>query len=430
MHKQAARTAAKAQAKQSKAPKQTKKTQQRKIATKKVTTKKTTTAPMVAPTRIPKRFMSVINVECPPLGDSVLEGDVIEFKKQVGDWVNEDDPLLVLETAKVSIDIPAPKSGLLKAFHVNMGDVAKVGDRLAEIDTSAAKPAGGAAAAPAAPKAAAAPAAAAPAAAAVEAPKAAAPAPAAPKKIDTPSAAAQMAIPSANREERRVKMTRMRQTIATRLKDAQNSMALLTTFNEVDMTNAFALRSTYKDEFEKKHGVKLGFMSIFMAAATNALQQFPDVNASIDNGEIVYRNFVDISVAVSTPTGLVVPVIRDCQNKSLAQLEGAVGDYAKKARNGTIAMEDFVGGTFSISNGGVFGSMFGTPIVNPPQSAILGMHGIKDRPVAIDGKVEIRKVMYIALTYDHRLLDGSTAVQFLKAIKDNVENPERMLLKL
>lgn len=422
MHKQAARTAAKAQAKQAKAPKQTKKSQQRKIATKKVTKK--AAAPMVAPTRMPKRFMSVINVECPPLGDSVLEGDVIEFKKQVGDWVNEDDPLLVLETAKVSIDIPAPKSGLLKAFHVKMGDVAKVGDRLCEIDTAAPKPAGGAAPAP---KAAAAPAAAAPAA---EAPKAAAAAPAAPKKVDTPSAAAAMAIPSANREERRVKMTRMRQTIATRLKDAQNSMALLTTFNEVDMTNAFALRATYKDEFEKKHGVKLGFMSIFMAAATNALQQFPDVNASIDNGEIVYRNYVDISVAVSTPTGLVVPVIRDCQTKSLAQIEGAVGEYAKKARNGTIAMEDFVGGTFSISNGGVFGSMFGTPIVNPPQSAILGMHGIKDRPVAINGKVEIRKVMYIALTYDHRLLDGSTAVQFLKAIKDNVEAPERMLLKL
>lgn len=423
MHKSARsakvqRPATASKQKQQKAKQQKTKQQKRTIATAKKVTK-----PVAAVNTRQKRFMSLINVECPPLGDSVLEGDVIEFKKNVGDWVNEDDPLLVLETAKVSIDIPAPKSGLLTALHVKIGDVAKVGDKLCDIDTSAPKPAGGAAPAPKAA------AAAAPVAAAA-APVAAAPVAAAPKKIDTPSAAATASIPSLSREDRRVKMTRMRQTIATRLKDAQSTMALLTTFNEVDMTAAFKLRADYKDEFEKKHGVKLGFMSIFMAAATNALQQFPDVNASIDNGEIVYRNYVDISVAVSTPTGLVVPVIRDCHTKSLAQIEGAVGEYAKKARNGNIAMEDFVGGTFSISNGGVFGSMFGTPIVNPPQSAILGMHGIKDRAVVINGKVEVRKVMYIALTYDHRLLDGSTAVQFLKAIKDNVEAPERMLLKL
>jgi len=407
MHKQSGIARAK--------PRATKLSQKRSLATAKKT-KKAVAKPIL---KTSKRFMSIVGVECPPLGDSVLEGDVIEFKKQIGDWVNEDDPLLVLETAKVSIDIPAPKSGILKALHVKLGDVAKVGDKLADIDTAAAKPAGG----PAVPKAVAETAA-----KAAEAPKAA-PAPAAPKKVDTPAAAVSASLPSV-REDRRVKMTRMRQTIATRLKDAQNTMALLTTFNEVDMTNAFQLRNDYKDEFEKKHGVKLGFMSIFMAATTNALQQFPDVNASIDNGEVVYRNYVDISVAVSTPTGLVVPVVRDCQTKSLADLEGAVGEYAKKARNGTIAMEDFVGGTFSISNGGVFGSMMGTPIVNPPQTAILGMHAIKDRPVAINGQVEIRKVMYIALTYDHRLIDGSTAVQFLKAIKDNVENPQRMLLKL
>jgi 2-oxoglutarate dehydrogenase E2 component (dihydrolipoamide succinyltransferase) len=401
-----------------KAQKQVKKSQQRKLTTKKVTK----AAPKSLQTTT-KRFMSVVGVECPPLGDSVLEGDVIEFKKQVGDWVNEDDPLLVLETAKVSIDIPAPKSGILKAFHVKIGDVAKVGDKLADIDTSAPKPAGGAQAPPK-PK------------VMEEAPKSAAPvaaaAPAAPKavKVDTPAAAVCAVLPSANREDRRVKMTRMRQTIASRLKDAQNTNALLTTFNEIDMTNAFKLRATYKDEFEKTHGVKLGFMSMFMSASAAALQQFPDVNASIDGNEIIYRNYVDISVAVSTPTGLVVPVIRDCHTKSLAQLEQAVGDYAKKARTGSLSMEDFVGGTFSVSNGGVFGSLFGTPIVNPPQTAILGMHGIFDRPVVVNGQVEIRKMMYIAMTYDHRMIDGSTAVQCLKAIKQNVENPERMLLKL
>jgi 2-oxoglutarate dehydrogenase E2 component (dihydrolipoamide succinyltransferase) len=407
--------------------KNTKTTAARKIAT----VKKTKVAKKLNTIhKTPKRFMSVVPIDCPPLGDSVLEGDVIEFKKQVGDWVNEDDPILVLETAKVSIDIPAPKSGILTALHVKIGDVAKVGDKLADLDISAVKPAGGAAAPPL-PKSVTAAAAAPAAAPATPATPAPAPVAAAPKPtpVTTPAAAATVAL-STGREDRRVKMTRMRQTIASRLKDAQNTGALLTTFNEIDMTNAFKLRSDYKDEFEKKHGVKLGFMSIFMAAATNALMAFPDVNASIEGNEVVYRNYVDISVAVSTPTGLVVPVVRDCQNKSLAQLESAVGDYAKKARSGQIAMEDFVGGTFSISNGGVYGSLWGTPIVNPPQTAILGMHGIKDRPVAINGQVEIRKMMYIALTYDHRLLDGSTAVQCLKAIKESVENPERMLLKL
>jgi 2-oxoglutarate dehydrogenase E2 component (dihydrolipoamide succinyltransferase) len=227
-------------------------------------------------------------------------------------------------------------------------------------------------------------------------------------------------------------MTRMRQTIAKRLKDSQNSMAMLTTFNEIDMSAAQKLRADYKDLFEKKHGSKLGFMSIFMKACASALQAFPDVNAYIDadTNEIVYRNFVDISIAVATPTGLVVPVIRGVEDLDFAGCEKAVAEYGAKARNGTIAMEDFVGGTFTISNGGVYGSLFGTPIINPPQSAILGMHSIVQRPVAVDGKVEIRPMMYVACTYDHRLLDGSTAVQFLKHIKQCVEDPRRLVLNM
>ena len=371
-------------------------------------------------------------VECPSLGDSVLEGDVVEWKKKVGDWVNEDDTLVVLETAKVVVDIPAPCSGVLTAQMLNVGDVAVVGAKLCEIDTSAAKPAGGAAAA--APKAEAPKAEAPKAAAPAAAPAAAAPKAAEAPKPAAPAAAATSAAPTLGkiREDRRVKMNRMRQTIAKRLKDSQNTMAMLTTFNEIDMSAAQKLRADYKEGFEKKHGAKLGFMSIFMKAAASALQSFPDVNAYIDGetNEIVYRNYVDISVAVATPTGLVVPVVRGVDEMNFADCEKAVAAYSLKARNGTIAMEDFVGGTFTISNGGVYGSLFGTPIINPPQSAILGMHSIVQRPVAVDGKVEVRPMMYVALTYDHRLLDGSTAVQFLKHIKQCVEDPRRLVLDM
>ncbi len=391
-------------------------------------------APRVAASSVvaaaPLRTFAAMSVNCPGLGDSVLEGDVVEWRKQPGEWVNEDDTICTLETAKVVVDIPSPCSGVLVEQSLKVGDVAKVGDVLCTIDPDAPKPSG-AAAAPAAST----PAAAAPAAAAA-APAAAAPASKPAPAAAAPAAAAPAAAPAAGastgkaREDRRVKMTRMRQTIASRLKESQNTMAMLTTFNEIDMSAAQALRNEYKEGFEKKHGVKLGFMSLFMKAASSALQAFPDVNAYIDGNEIVYRNYVDISVAVATPTGLVVPVVRGVDDMNFADVERSIGDYSARARNGTIAMEDFVGGTFTISNGGVYGSLFGTPIINPPQSAILGMHSIVKRPVAVGDKVEIRPMMYVALTYDHRLLDGATAVQFLKHLKQCVEDPRRIVLDM
>jgi 2-oxoglutarate dehydrogenase E2 component (dihydrolipoamide succinyltransferase) len=252
-------------------------------------------------------------------------------------------------------------------------------------------------------------------------------------KPSAPGAAAAVPIqyPSGGtRNSRRVPMTRMRQTIANRLKHAQNSAASLTTFNEIDMTNLMELRNKHKDEFVEKFGVKLGFMSGFVRAATIALQKYPDVNASIEGTDLVYHDFVDISVAVSTPTGLVVPVVRNCEQLGFHQIEGAINGLGVKARKNQLAMEDMTGGTFTISNGGVYGSLFGTPILNPPQSAILGMHGIFKRPVVVNDKVEIRPMMYVALTYDHRVIDGGGAVTFLKEIKANVEDPTRLLLNL
>ena len=379
----------------------------------------------ISPHTMTRRSFATLDIACPPLGDSVLEGDVLEWKKNVGDWVNEDDTLCVLETAKVVIDIPAPRSGLLKEQRISVGDVANVGDILAVLDPEAAKPAGGA---DAAPKKAAAEPTKTDSKSASAAPAAPAKAPEAQKVAPTSTSDASVPTTPSAREDRRVKMTRMRQTIAQRLKDSQNTMAILSTFNEIDMTNAMTMRSDFKDAFEKKHGVRLGLMSIFMAASASALQKFPDVNAYIDGNDVVYRNYVDISIAVSTPTGLVVPVVRDVQNKSFAELEKSVADFGARARKGTIAMEEFVGGTFTISNGGVYGSLFGTPIINPPQSAILGMHGIKDRAVVIDGKVVPRKMMYVALSYDHRLIDGATGVQFLKHIKECVEDPRLLLV--
>lgn len=260
-------------------------------------------------------------------------------------------------------------------------------------------------------------------------------------KLTTPSAAPSSAAKPApsitvsppapgSHNVRRVPMSRMRQTIAARLKAAQNTAAMLTTFNEIDMTNIIELRNKYKDEFLEKTGVKLGFMSAFVKAATAALLKYPDVNASIEGNEIVYHDYVDISVAVSTPTGLVVPVLRNCETMNFAQIEAAIAALGAKARKGQIALEDMTGGTFTISNGGVYGSLFGTPIINPPQSAILGMHATFKRPIALNDSVAIRPMMYIALTYDHRLIDGSTAVQFLKEIKFNVEDPARLLLSI
>ena len=268
------------------------------------------------------------------------------------------------------------------------------------------------------------------------APKPSSPPPSAPKA--TPSSSpppttpseGRMEVPSGGRGEERVKMNRMRQRIAQRLKDAQNQYAMLTTFNEIDMSNAIEMRNAHKDAFVKKHGLKLGFMSPFVKAAAYALQDQPVVNAVIDENEIIYRDYVDISVAVATPKGLVVPVLRNVNNMNYAQIEAAIAALGEKARNNALAIEDMDGGTFTISNGGVFGSMFGTPIINPPQSAILGMHAIIERPVAINGKVEIRPMMYVALTYDHRLIDGREAVTFLRKIKAAVEDPRIMFLDL
>jgi 2-oxoglutarate dehydrogenase E2 component (dihydrolipoamide succinyltransferase) len=232
---------------------------------------------------------------------------------------------------------------------------------------------------------------------------------------------------NAGREER-VKMTRLRQRIAERLKEAQNTAAMLTTFNEVDMSHIMALRNQYKDSFEKKHGIKLGFMSFFVKAAVQALKDFPAVNAEIDGADIVYKNYYDIGVAVSTPTGLVVPVVRDTDTKGFPQIEKEIAEYGLKARDGKLAIEDMTGGTFTITNGGVFGSMMSTPIINPPQSAILGMHATKERPVAINGQVVVRPMMYLALSYDHRIIDGKEAVSFLVRIKDAIEDPQWLLL--
>jgi 2-oxoglutarate dehydrogenase E2 component (dihydrolipoamide succinyltransferase) len=381
----------------------------------------------------PVRSFAAVSVKVPSLGDSISEGTLVKWQKNAGEFVSLDEVIAVLETDKVSVDIRAPAAGILTNLLVKEGETLKVGADMGTIDNdgkaspTAAKPIPSAstqsptpAPAPAAPKAApqapAAPAAA----------PAAKPAPAAAPKV-TPSVSAPL---PGSRTDRRVPMTRMRQTIATRLKHAQNTAASLSTFNEIDMTNIMELRNKYKDEFTEKHGIKFGFMSAFVKASTAALMKFPDVNAYIEGTDMVYHDFVDVSVAVSTPTGLVVPVLRNTENMSFAQIEAAIFNLGQKARKNQIAIEDMIGGTFTISNGGVYGSMFGTPILNPPQSAILGMHGIFKRPVVVNDKVEIRPMMYIALTYDHRIIDGATAVQFLKEIKANVEDPARLLLSL
>lgn len=360
----------------------------------------------------------------------------MDHNTEKGDYVKLDDVIVVIETDKVSVDVRAPVAGVLTATVPAVGETVNVGAPLCQI-TAGEAPAGAAAAAPkaaAAPaaKAAAAPAAPAPAAPAA-APAAKAPAPAAAPAAKAPAAAAPaspiLAVPGA-RTETRVKMTRMRMRISQRLKESQNTAAMLTTFQECDMSSVFDLREKYKDAFEKKHGVKLGFMSAFVKAAASSLQEMPIINAVIEGGDIVYRDYVDISVAVSSPRGLVVPVIRNCETMNFAGIEKTLGDLALKARNDQIAVEDMAGGTFTISNGGTFGSLMGTPIINPPQSAILGMHATKMRPVVVAGKVEVRPIMYLALTYDHRLIDGREAVLFLCSVRDKVEDARRLLLGL
>lgn len=379
----------------------------------------------------------------------------MKWMKSVGEFTEMDEVLVVIETDKVSVDIRAPSAGKIVKRMADEGQTIKVGDSLAEIDTNqkgtkgaekekekpkekekekkedrshvhsaqpsqtargseviegstqpAPKSLGGLERAPASTS--------------------AAPAPAKPSPSTAPAAFSS----PLSRGVRRVPMSRMRQTIANRLKAAQNTAAMLTTFNEIDMSAAMELRGKYKDEFLERTGSKLGFMSLFVKSSVAALQKFPDVNASIDGQELIYRDFCDISVAVSTPTGLVVPVLRNVESQSFSGIESAIAVLGAKARKGQIAIEDMVGGGFTISNGGVYGSLFGTPIINPPQSAILGMHGIHKRPVAVGDKIEIRPMMYVALTYDHRIIDGGTAVQFLKEIKLNVEDPARLLLQM
>ena len=395
------------------------------------------------------------DIKVPPMGESVTEATVARWFKKEGDAVKRDEPLLELETDKVTVEVPSPADGAIESIAVQQGATVSVGAVLGAI---AEGKAGAAAKAAPAPKA--------------EAPKPAAPAPekaatapampsaariAAESGVSTASVAgtgrdgrvtkgdmlgalaARAAAPAPvaaapagprhnEAREERVPMTRLRKTIALRLKESQNTAAQLTTFNEVDMTAVMAARATYKDAFEKKHGVKLGFMGFFAKACVAALKEIPSVNGEIEGDNIVYKNYYDLGVAVSTERGLVVPVVRDADKLSLAGVEKAIVDFGARARDNKLKLEELQGGTFSITNGGVFGSLMSTPILNSPQSGILGMHKIQPRPMAVGDKIEIRPMMYLALSYDHRLVDGREAVTFLVRVKENLEDPQRLLL--
>jgi len=407
-------------------------------------------------------------VKVPTLGESVSEATIGQWLKQPGEAVAVDEPIVSLETDKVAIEVNAPVAGVMGQQLVKLGDTVAVGALIATIEAgngTVAASAPGTAPEPAptasAPQPIPAPADESSADPAVLSPAvrravleygidptqvkgtgkdgrltkedviaAAAAKQAAPAPATTAMAPAPATASAGTRAEERVKMTRLRQTIARRLKEAQDTAALLTTFNDVDMTAVIAARDKYKDLFEKKHGVRLGFMGFFAKAACLALKDIPSVNARIEGDEIIYHKFVDISVAVSAPGGLVTPVVRDADSMSFAQIEAAIAEYGKRARDGALTLADLKGGTFTISNGGVFGSLMSTPIINPPQSAVLGLHRIDDRPVARNGQVVIRPMMYIALSYDHRLIDGREAVTALKIIKDAIEDPTRLLIDL
>jgi 2-oxoglutarate dehydrogenase E2 component (dihydrolipoamide succinyltransferase) len=386
-------------------------------------------------------------IKVPKLPESVADATVVKWHKKAGDAVARDENLADLETDKVVLEVPAPVAGVLKEIKVQAGATVVSDQLLAIVEAGAAVVAAApkAAAKEAAPVAtkAAAPAAAAPVAAPAAAGKSAPAARrvAAEAGVDvaavtgsglggavTKSDVLAHATGSGGRVERRVPMTRLRARVAERLITAQATQALLTTFNEVDLLAVQELRTRYKDKFEKNHGVKLGFSSFFVKATIEALKRFPIVNAAVDGSDIVYREFYDVGVAVSTDRGLVVPVLRDADLLNFAQVEKGVSDFATRARNGQLTMDDLTGGTFSITNGGVFGSLLSTPIVNAPQSAILGMHKIQERPVVVDGQIVIRPMMYLALTYDHRIIDGKEAVQFLVTIKECLEDPGRLLI--
>ncbi|TVU15722.1 hypothetical protein EJB05_39260 [Eragrostis curvula] len=368
----------------------------------------------------------------PFMGESVTDGTLATFLKKPGDRVEADEPIAQIETDKVTIDVASPESGVIEKFIASEGDTVTPGTKVAIISKSA-QPAEThvAPSEEATPKESSPP--------RVEekpkieekAPKVEPPKKEAPKPTTTPpkTSPSEPQLPPKERE-RRVPMPRLRKRIANRLKDSQNTFAMLTTFNEVDMTNLMKLRSDYKDEFVKKHGVKLGLMSCFVKAAVSALQNQPIVNAVIDGDDIIYRDYIDVSVAVGTSKGLVVPVIRDADGMNFADIEKGINNLAKKATDGALSIDDMAGGTFTISNGGVYGSLISTPIINPPQSAILGMHSIVQRPVVVDGNILARPMMYLALTYDHRLIDGREAVFFLRRIKDVVEDPRRLLLDI
>jgi len=405
-------------------------------------------------------------IRVPTLGESVTEATIGRWFKKAGDAVAVDEPLVELETDKVTIEVPAPSAGVLGEIAAKDGETVAVGALLGQINegaASAAKPAAApakAAAAPAAP-------AAAPKTAASDAPLApsvrklstesgidAATVPgsgkdgrvtkgdmlaaiekaaSAPTPVNQPAASVQVRSPSpaddAAREER-VKMTRLRQTIARRLKDVQNTAAMLTTFNEVDMTHIMAMRAQYKDVFEKKHGSKLGFMGFFTKAVVQGLKDIPAVNAEIDGTDLIYKNYYHIGVAVGTDKGLVVPVVRDCDHKSISDIEKSISDFGRRARDGQLKIDEMQGGTFTITNGGIYGSLMSTPILNAPQSGILGMHKIQERPMVVGGKIEVRPMMYLALSYDHRVIDGKEAVTFLVRVKESLEDPARLVLDL
>jgi 2-oxoglutarate dehydrogenase E2 component (dihydrolipoamide succinyltransferase) len=389
-----------------------------------------------------------IEIKVPKLPESVADATLVKWHKKPGDAVARDENLADLETDKVVLEVPAPVAGVLKEVKVDAGATVTSDQLLAIVEAGAvaatapaAAPAAKSpapAAAPPAPETAKGAAKVSPAARRVAEEKGIDPATVAPSgragvvtKADVQAhAAPAAAVPGATggRVERRVPMTRLRARIAERLVTAQTTQALLTTFNEVDLLAVQELRARHKDRFEKANGVKLGFSSFFVRATVEALKRYPVINAAVDGGDIVYREYYDIGVAVSTERGLVVPVLRDADVLGFAQIEQAVGDFAARARSGTLTMEDLTGGTFSITNGGVFGSLLSTPIVNFPQSAILGMHKIQERPVVVDGQIVVRPMMYLALTYDHRLIDGKEAVQFLVAIKEALEDPARLLL--
>ncbi len=404
-----------------------------------------------------------IEVKVPRLPESVADATLVTWHKAAGDLVERDENLADLETDKVVLEVPAPTRGILQEIHVKGGTTVTSGQLLAVLAPAAEAAGPAVAAAPVVAPVATPPAdqatgtgstgrsagktgpaarrviqekgldpagirssgpegritrgdalAAAPAAAPARAPAAVTPAP--------------LAAGSGSRTERRVPMTRLRARIAERMVEAQHNAAMLTTFNEIDLTAVLGLRARYKEVFEKQHGVKLGFMGFFVKAAVEALRRYPAVNAAIEGNEVVYHEYFDIGIAVSTDRGLIVPVLRDADRQSIPGIEAAIGDFGRRARDGALGMEDLTGGTFTITNGGVFGSLLSTPILNPPQSGILGMHKIQERPMAVDGAVVIRPMMYVALTYDHRIIDGREAVQFLVAVKDALEDPARLVL--